>query len=129
MADSCPWDEMLLDSLCDVTNEQSLTAFDYDRNDSFFKSLSTLEILPTLESILSDRNYLTTPTLSRAGSFGNKNSTHFKPSLFSKCLAAKVKIEKHKLHRLQRVRKKLKMDEPHSWYSVHLLVSLARSIE
>lgn len=110
--------EISLDSLCNTTEEPSLASFEFNKNDSFVKSLSTVEILPTLQSILLlDR---TQPK----NVWDNTGSTNFKPSLFSKCLAAKVKIDQHKVLKLQEVKRKMRLNEPHSWYSVYLLVNL-----
>lgn len=122
-------DEMSLHSLlCNESEEPSLDSFAYNKNDSFFKSLKTIEILPSLASILSDFNELTIHASSRTQSchvWGNTGRAHFKPSLFFKSLSANVKIDKYKLLKLKQVRKDLKLHEPHSWYSINLLVSLA----
>lgn len=40
-------------------------------------------------------------------------------SLFYKCLCAKVKVEKHKIEKLKRVYKILRLDQPNSWYSIN----------
>lgn len=128
MSDAYSWNEISLHSICNVTKEPSLVSFDYDENDSFMKSLSTLEILPSLEYILSDQNDLNATANSRTqpkNVWGNTGPTRFKPSLFSKCLAAKVKSDKYKQLKLLQVNKKLRLDEPHSWYSAYLLVAIA----
>lgn len=128
--DSPLCDEMgsLYSLLCHEPEEPSLDSFAYNENDTFLKSLKTIEILPSLTSILSDFNKLTLHTPSCTQSYnvwGNTGRAHFKPSLFSKSLAAKVKMESYKRLKLQQVRKLLKLHEPHSWYSVNLLFSFA----
>lgn len=116
ISDTDSLNEISLHSLCITTEEPSLASFDFKKNDSFVKSLSTVEILPTLQLIPLNR---TQPK----NVWDNTGPTSFKPSLFSKCIAAKVKIEQHKLLKLQEVKRKLRLYEPHSWYSVNLLVN------
>lgn len=141
--------------LCETAAERSLASFDYDENDLFLKSLTSTEILPSLESILSDENNFDIPVISETrphdssqffvcdekkssdhdkSDFVSKSPTipkfpqfdisdiqpynmcgRYKPSLFSKCLAAKVKIEKHKLSKLQQIKKDLLSREAIFW--------------
>lgn len=75
------------DLLCE--EEEPIYLGSFDPNDSFLKNLSKTSISPSFEYIL----------------------FNYKKSLFSKCLTAKVKIEKHKLLKLQMIQKSLIMND------------------
>lgn len=128
----CNDDNVPLESLlCDDT-EPKMDKFMHCNNESFLENLKNVEILPSLTCILSDDN-----------NFSIKQSTHNKlqtwdskkqlkqiknkSSLFFKALTAKVKIKKHQKVKLQQIKKLLHMHEHNSWYSVNLLIYLAKS--
>lgn len=129
----CNNDIVPLESLlCDDVEEPKMDKFMHCKNESFLENLKNVEILPSLTCILSDDN-----------NFFVKQSTHNelqtwdsekqlkqiknKSSLFFKALTAKVKRTKHQKIKLQQIKKLLHMHECNSWYSVNLLIYLAKS--
>lgn len=85
-----------------------------------------------MTSILSDENEVSIkiPNHTKPQKYDSKKQLIYnknRSSLFFKSLTAKIKIEKHKKLKLQQIQIMLRLHEPNSWYSVNLLVSLAKS--
>lgn len=96
-------DDDLFSLLC--PEEPSLDKITYDGGKHpFFESLYEQEILPTLESILS-REFVVM----------KKQSS----SLLFRALSARVKTDRRRVERLQKVARILRLDQPKSWYSIN----------
>lgn len=118
--------------LCDDTDKPCMHKFIHNKNDMFLKKLKNSEILSSLTSILSDENEFSIKVSNhtKPQKYDSKNQLKYnknRSSLFFKALTAKVKIEKHQKLKLKQIQIMLHLHEQNSWYSVNLLVSLAKS--